>query len=283
MGSEAFAELLANPERAPIALLSIIFFFIALFRYLGFAGGLYWLFFVRNKDAWRERRIQSKEPDKARIRAEIRQGLATVLLFTGAFVASELAYRAGYTKMYADVDTYGWTYFWASIGLCMIFHDTYFYWTHRLMHIPFMLKHVHAFHHNTNPTPWTSFGASHIENLILVGVYPLMVCLFPLHQIAILIWVTIMNFTAAQAHLGHSFYPTRFIGTRTEKWLSRYVTCWLTTPTVHNEHHRKAATYFGFYFTVWDVLMGTDRPRVRAQDPQAESENVKTASVASHR
>ena len=40
------------------------------------------------------------------------------------------------TVIYSDIDAYGWFWYLASVPVYLFLHDTYFYWTHRMMHHP---------------------------------------------------------------------------------------------------------------------------------------------------
>lgn len=53
----------------------------------------------------------------------------------------------GYSKLYDNVDDYGWTYLIASVGMYLFFTDFFIYWIHRLEHHPRIYKYVHKPHH----------------------------------------------------------------------------------------------------------------------------------------
>lgn len=53
----------------------------------------------------------------------------------------------GHSKLYENVSDYGWTYFFASIGLYLLFTDFFIYWIHRLEHHPRIYKYIHKPHH----------------------------------------------------------------------------------------------------------------------------------------
>ena len=73
----------------------------------------------------------------------------------------------GYSKMYDDLDTYGYFYLFASVPLCvffslaficyklidiypfsfLLFTDYCIYWIHRWLHIPIFYKYIHKPHH----------------------------------------------------------------------------------------------------------------------------------------
>lgn len=45
-------------------------------------------------------------------------------------------------------------------------------------------------------------------------------------------------------------------------WASHPVLKWISTTTHHDLHHAGSFTHnYGFYFTFWDKIMGTEHPR----------------------
>ena len=56
----------------------------------------------------------------------------------------------------------------------------------------------------------------------------------------------------AIGHCGYEIFPSTREG---RPWFD-----WMTTVTHHDLHHAQAGWNFGFYFTFWDRLMGTEHP-----------------------
>ena len=78
--------------------------------------------------------------------------------------ASVFAARAGWTQMYWRIDERGWGWFSLSVVCAILLHDTYFYWTHRMMHHPKLFRWFHRTHHlSHNPTPWTAYAFDPLE------------------------------------------------------------------------------------------------------------------------
>ena len=51
-----------------------------------------------------------------------------------------------------------------------ILHETHFFIIHRLIHTPFLYKHVHSVHHNSvNPSPFSSLSMHPVELLLYLG------------------------------------------------------------------------------------------------------------------
>lgn len=65
----------------------------------------------------------------------------------------------GKSKLYENVEDYGWTYFVASIGLYLLFTDFWIYWIHRWEHHPRIYKYIHKPHHKwvSKSIPYSRF------------------------------------------------------------------------------------------------------------------------------
>src|SRR5260221_4136966 len=128
-------------------------------RYLGFAGTGYFIFYVWKHKAFLQNKIQHKLPQAVTIRKEIFFSLLTLIIYCAAsWLVFELQ-RSGVTRIYLAIQDYGYGYFILSILIMVLLHDAYFYWTHRLMHLPKIFKWVHQLHHHSdNPTPLAAFS-----------------------------------------------------------------------------------------------------------------------------
>lgn len=230
--------------------LSIGLFVIVLLRYFFFAGGLYWLCWKRNRDAWGWRRIQSEFPDPRILRAEIRWSVITSAVFALSGAVAFWAWQRGWTRIYLDVAKHGWPYFFFSMGLLAWLHDTYFYWTHRWMHLPRFYRLFHKVHHDSrNPTPWAAFSFHPTEAVIEAIILPALVFVIPVHPAAFMALLMFMTVLGVVNHTGYELYPRSFARNRFWKhWISA---------THHQMHHRRVTCNYGLYFTIWDRWMGT--------------------------
>ena len=90
--------------------------------------------------------------------------LLTALIFAGIGFIVFVSPLSAYTQTYWDIGKYGVPYFLFSIILMILVHDTYFYWTHRLMHARSIFRLVHRVHHlSTNPSPWAAMAFHPLE------------------------------------------------------------------------------------------------------------------------
>ncbi len=223
------------------------------------AAGVAWLLaYVVFKRRWWRRKIIQREPSAADVRREMGWSLLTALVYGLVGTATILAGRAWGWQMYMKIDAYGWGWFFASIGIAIIVHDTWFYWTHRLMHHRRLFKYFHRVHHeSTNPSPWAAYSFSPLEAAVQAGIFPLLVFTVPMHPLAFFAFMIWQIFFNVLGHTGYEYFP---------RWLMRtWLGSILNTPTNHVQHHEKMRGNYGLYFNVWDRLMGTNHPDYEAR------------------
>lgn len=233
-----------------IALFSGITLVTAL-RYALFAGTAWLLAYVWLRRRWFHRKVVRAIPDSRDVRREILHSLRTIAIFGIVGVVTVWAVRRGWTQLYHDIHSRSWSWFLASIGLTILLHDTWFYWTHRLMHHRRLFRLFHRTHHlSTNPTPWAAFAFSPVEAVVQAAIFPLAVTLIPIHPLAFgafMVWQMLFNVVG---HTGYEFHPARFIRSPL-----RFI---LNTPTNHAMHHEKPRGNYGLYFNFWDRVMHTN-------------------------
>ncbi len=236
----------------------LIIYGVMIIRYLIFAGGAFLLFYIWKNHPWRGRKIQPKFPTKHQYYKEIGYSLSTFIIFT--FTALGIIYlkSQGHTQIYTSIESYGWGYFVVSIFLMLLIHDTYFYWTHRLMHHPKIFRHVHLVHHlSSNPSPWAAFSFHPLEAIIEAGILPLIVFILPSHPLAIFLFFIIMILFNVLGHLGYEIYPKRFS--------HRFWIKFVNSSTHHNMHHKYFKYNYGLYFNLWDHWIKTNHPKYQSQ------------------
>jgi Delta7-sterol 5-desaturase len=229
-----------------------IVFIITSLRYLVFASAVYFPVYRWFRERLMSFKIQGAFPKAQDYRREVAYsfGTFTVFGFTGLFIHLVRPY----TQIYEDLSDYPLWWFMLSIPAALIIHDTYFYWTHRIMHHPRLFKIMHLVHHrSTNPSPWASFAFHPLEAVVESGVLTVLVFIIPMHPLAILAFLLIMTAENVMGHLGYEFFPERLTRSPMGKWLN--------TSTNHNMHHRYFDGNYGLYFRWWDVWMGTTHPK----------------------
>src|SRR4029077_17489739 len=115
-------------------------------------------------------KIVQRDPLPSDVRREVGWSLLTGGIFGLVGAVTIWLASLGVTQVYLQVDDvccewdHGWTWFWCSIPLAIIVHDTYFYWTHRLMHHRALFRWFHRVHHQSrNPSPWARYCSDPLE------------------------------------------------------------------------------------------------------------------------
>jgi sterol desaturase/sphingolipid hydroxylase (fatty acid hydroxylase superfamily) len=217
------------------------------------ACGVWLFFYVAFRNRLQHRRISDRQLKSRQVPREILQSLRSIAIFgvvTGAVIYLALC---GRTQLYENIGTYGWGWFFVSIGVMIVLHDTYFYWTHRLMHYRRLYHLLHHTHHlSTNPTPWAAYAFSPMEALVQAGIGPLIVFTIPVHPAAFALFMLWQISFNVFGHCGYEIFPRWFLRSPIGRILN--------SPTHHALHHEKFRANFGLYFNVWDRLMGTNDP-----------------------
>jgi lathosterol oxidase len=225
-------------------------------RYIIFAGGAYLLFYVYKKREWFAMKIQQKFPERKQQLTEIKYSSMSFFVFATVGTAIRYLVINDYleSSVYRNFSQHSVLYFVLSTVFVIFFHDTYFYWAHRLMHHPFFYERVHKVHHlSKDPTPFAAFAFHPLEALVEIGFIPILVFSIPLHFSSLVIlsmWMIIFN---VMGHLGYETFPRYF----TRNFLFK----WVNTATNHNMHHKYVTANYGLYFNIWDKIMNTNHSK----------------------
>ena len=153
--------------------------------YIIVATAFYLVFYVWDKGELNKRKIKADAISRVQLRREILYSAVSLSIFCLTGLVVFLLYKHNLSAIYLDITNRSLFYFLLSIVLMILFHDMYFYWTHRLLHLPFLFKKVHIIHHLSNDTsPFTSISINPEESLIQAAVLPLIELIIPLHPYA---------------------------------------------------------------------------------------------------
>lgn len=228
-------------------------FGVVVFRYFLVAGFFYFYFHVWKKEAYLAYKISSKAYTRGQFGREIGWSLLTSFVFAVAGGGMVLMWQIGYTQIYALISWQDIWYIPCSLLLAMLLHETYYYWLHRLMHIPKLYRYFHKVHHDSLVTsPWTAFSFQPSEAVLEALALPLIVCFVPIHYGVVVFLLTLMTLSSVINHLDIELYPPYF----QKHWFWR----WWIGATHHALHHKEFRYNYGLYFTFWDRLMRTESP-----------------------
>jgi lathosterol oxidase len=225
-------------------------------RYYPIAGSAFLLFYLWKKNFFSKFKIQFKYPNSDRIKDEFIQSFVTLMVFSSIGIGVTFLVIFGYLPkgIYRDPTMHGgipyMIFTWIAIT---IFHETWFYWAHRLMHHKKIFPYIHAVHHKSvNPTPVAAYNFHWIEAYIeALYTVPFMI-VFPIYYplfIAHTFYAMIVNI---YFHSGYEFFPKGFASHPFFKWIN--------TSTHHNLHHSRFHGNYSLYFNFWDRVMGTNFP-----------------------
>jgi sterol desaturase/sphingolipid hydroxylase (fatty acid hydroxylase superfamily) len=208
---------------------------------------------------WRQARtVQARPPLPGQRRREFWNSMVTVLVFSmnGTLIVAGAA--AGLLRLYTDPGRFGMPYLFASGLLLILAHDAWFYWTHRLMHVPGVFRRFHRTHHRSvAPTPWAAYSFAIGEAVVQAVFLPLMLLVLPVHPLVIFFFLLHMIVRNVLGHAGVELLPRSWLG----GWWGRV----FTTTLHHDMHHAHGGANYGLYFTWWDRRCGTEHPAYRTR------------------
>lgn len=200
------------------------------------------------------RRLQRTPFTKAQIKREIGYSMLSILTFTAIVGIIILMTRAGWTRIYTDISQYGWVWFWLQIPVALLIQDLYFYWMHRISHMPPFYERVHKAHHlSTNPSAFAAFAFHPLEAVLEIGIFVAIVVVMPMQTTALILVGLFSLAYNVYGHLGYEVMP-RFIAKSPVGYL-------LNKSAYHNQHHRTYRYNYGLYTVIWDRLHGTLHPK----------------------
>jgi Delta7-sterol 5-desaturase len=220
--------------------------------YFLIAGVFFITFYLLGRKLVFHRKIQQFYPKMKHIRREIGYSALTCVIFTAV---STIAFSSGFIRNHSVYHHFGsyfqhWFYIPVFYLVMLLFHDAYFYWTHRMMHHRWLFRWVHRTHHrSSSPSPLAAFAFSPLEAVIQVATVPVFLFIIPLSPVHVNVFFMITITYIIYGHLGFEIYPRQF----NRHWLGK----WINTAVNHDLHHIEGRHSFGIYFTIWDRMMRT--------------------------
>lgn len=214
-------------------------------RYLIASGAFAWATRVRHPGLYARLDRQ--------IASEIRWSLLSAAIYgVPAGIVAWGWQNRGWTLIYDNAAAYPLWYIPLSVLLYLAAHDTWFYWTHRWMHMPRPFRVAHAVHHASRPpTAWAAMSFHPWEALTGAVVIPALVFIIPIHVAGLATVLAIMTVMGVTNHMGWEVFP---------RWMvNGPLGDWLITATHHQRHHAEYRGNYGLYFRFWDRICGTDK------------------------
>ena len=205
---------------------------------------------------WLARRLIGAWPHRRDILREMKYSLSTILVFASinTVIWAMVVYRTAH--IYHKPMTHGLPWLLLSLPVLLLWQDFYFYWTHRLLHTRWLLKHVHGVHHRSrHPSPWAAYAfhpAEALNNSVMLLIF---LAVVPVNDVVLIVFTFHQIIRNTHGHAAVETMPRGF--TRHAFWGQ------FTTTTHHHLHHETARGNYGLWFTWWDRWCGTERPEYR--------------------
>lgn len=137
-------------------------------------------------------------------------------------------------------------YYLVGLALLMpVIHETHFYLIHRLIHTPFLYKHVHSIHHNSvNPSPYSSLSMHPVELVLYLGM-AFWHLIIPSNPILAMYQLHRAGFGAIPGHIG---FDKIEVGDNTSVDTHAYI---------HYLHHKYFEVNYGDGLVPFDKWFGT--------------------------
>ena len=140
------------------------------------AGGLHWFFYIRRGQG-KALKFHHREPAKGNSLLNFSNQVHDNMFWSlgsGVLQATALQVLIMWLMANGYFPTMNLTpnpiLFIAGLMLLPIWFAFHFYWIHRLLHVPFLHKRVHALHHrNVNIGPWSGLSMHPVEHVLSVN------------------------------------------------------------------------------------------------------------------
>lgn len=215
------------------------------------AGGLHWYFYIMRRQAKRlkfDHRDQTKKNRLWNFSNQVHDNMFWSLTSgVGQLTAYQVFVFWLMANGYAPVITLAANPVWFVLGFVIlpIWSAFHFYWIHRLLHVPFLYKHVHSLHHrNINIGPWSGISMHPVEHFLYFSSL-LIHWVVASHPIHLIFHVIYQGPGAAMSHTG---YEDLLVRDKRRLALGTFY---------HQLHHRYYECNYGNQEMPWDRWFGT--------------------------
>lgn len=138
-----------------------------------------------------------------------------------------------------------WLWFVLAFPFLALFQSFHFYVIHRIVHIPFIYRHVHSVHHrNVNTGPWSGMSMHPVEHLFYFSSM-LIFLVLPYHPVHVLFLLYWQMLGAASSHSG---YEAVWVKDKSRLLIGAFF---------HQLHHRYYECNYGNSEMPWDKWFGS--------------------------
>ena len=182
----------------------------------GLAAALVWLL---KRTSLRSRQLQPRQPTPKDRWREITSSLRTISVYLAVAILLAWAMHFGWLARDGAAHSLGYILF--MLGLMILGHDAYFYWTHRAMHTRRLFRAFHRHHHRSiTPAPWTAYSFATPEAIVNALYFPLWLALVPTPHVVTFSFLGVQIVRNVMAHAGLELHPRWWLSTPLISWIS---------------------------------------------------------------
>lgn len=230
----------------PAFVISYLFFF-------GIGGFLHFYYYVnqrKNAKDWKCQPDHWLTPE-----LELHEIIVGAFSLTiGSVLSSLLAcwvLNDGWCTIYFDYKEYGYLWLILQIPITFVWQDYVTYWTHRILHWPWLYKKFHKLHHTyKQPTAFSVTAIHPVEFVFIQCIYISPMFMFPVYFVPYCLMLMYIYYHGIIDHSGITF--------KRQWWQP-----WQPDCIFHDNHHQYFHVNFGFNIEYWDKLHGTFRQKDR--------------------
>ena len=194
------------------------------------------------------------ETNKIEYTKQYRETVINTILGTIFFVpfVTYLSAYFGIAQYVADIELYPSSFgIFKQVIFITIVYETWYYWTHRLLHTSWLYKHFHKKHHEYQVSVSIATIYNHPFDFVFTNIIPTYIAFWLLGEVHIIttyFWYTFITISGVLLHIGYDlpWYP------------------WGAFPFginigYHDFHHSVNIGNFGVFSSVWDTICGTNK------------------------
>lgn len=176
--------------------------------------------------------------------------MAVLDLMGNAVLATPLQWAIvnGYGKVYLDIHEHSWAYTVFSFFAWLLITEFFVYWAHRILHWPWMNRHIHKYHHKYYEiNPWVSYAFHPLDSFMQAVPHYVLAFFLPVHAsiyagyvVFLMIWTFSIHDRVSLVRLGIINYAAH-----------------------HTLHHLYNRDNYGQFLTLFDRIFGSYRDPIK--------------------
>jgi Delta7-sterol 5-desaturase len=212
--------------------------FFGLIFYICFVPLSYYYYFVRHRDDY----VPDYHASPRLLALARRWSVWNILGNSALILPIQWLIGTGHSRLYDGVAAHGWGYLVLSAIGALAFAETAIYWIHRMLHVGWFMRHLHAIHHRfREPTPVITYAFHPLDSFLQSLPYHLYAFVIPLNSLVYLAFFIFSSFWALMIHERVRWVPGGIVN----------------NAGCHTAHHWFCRYNYGNNFTFWDRLCGT--------------------------